>query len=174
MVPKVYGKQDLTYQEALTSEDGELWKTVIEDEYKSLMKNGTWETVPLPPNREPLSNRWVLEIKAGYGDIPERYKVRLVGKGYTQKFGEDYTDTYAPVLKLPAPAAKQIPVYTSASKGRRSPSSAFLWTKALSAVTTKVHSKTSSSTPRKNLKSASFQRSDFLVFKSPETKANRS
>ena len=36
--PKILGKQALSLHEALSSEDGELWRTAVEDEYDSLMK----------------------------------------------------------------------------------------------------------------------------------------
>ena len=48
---KVYGKQDLTYKQALSSPDAHLWEAAIKEEYSSLMKNGTWELAPLPPDR---------------------------------------------------------------------------------------------------------------------------
>jgi hypothetical protein len=46
---QVYGKQEFTYRQALSSPDAAMWKTAIKDEYSSLIKNGTWELAPLPP-----------------------------------------------------------------------------------------------------------------------------
>lgn len=65
------------------------------------MKNGTWEVVPLPPGRGTVKCRWVFEIKPGYEGVPELYKERLVAKGFAQKYGVDYNETFAPVVKLP-------------------------------------------------------------------------
>lgn len=97
---KIFGKQDLTFQEALSSKEGELWKAAMDDEYASLMKNNTWKLVPLPPGRVPIKCRWVFDIKAGYEGVPERYKARLVALGCSQKPGVDFNQTFAPVVKL--------------------------------------------------------------------------
>ena len=97
---KIFGKQDLTFQEALSSEEGELWKAAMDDEYTSLMKNNTWKLLPLPPGRVPIKCRWVFDIKAGYEGVPERYKARLVALGCSQKPGVDFNQTFAPVVKL--------------------------------------------------------------------------
>ena len=90
------------YREALESPEAHLWKAAIEDEYKSLMENGTWELTDLPDNRKLVSNMWVFDIKpAPTLDGPPRQKARLVAKGCTQEFGVDFDETFAPVLKLP-------------------------------------------------------------------------
>ena len=43
---KIFGKQDLTFQEALSSKEGGHWRIAMDDEYASLMKNNTWNLVP--------------------------------------------------------------------------------------------------------------------------------
>ncbi len=81
---KIYGKLNITLHDALSSSEGELWKAAVEDEIKSLQKNGTWELVPLPPGRTPIKSKWIFEIKPGYDGITERYKARLVALGCSQ------------------------------------------------------------------------------------------
>nr|CAH0102545.1 unnamed protein product [Daphnia galeata] len=64
--PKVYGKQELTYRQALSSPDVHMWDEAIKDEYSSLIKKVTWELAPLPPNRSAMKCKWAFEIKQGY------------------------------------------------------------------------------------------------------------
>lgn len=40
------------------------------------------------------------QIKCGLNGEPDRYKARLVTRGFSQKFGFDYSETYSPVAKL--------------------------------------------------------------------------
>ncbi len=88
-----------SYPEALRSEEAQQWKTAIKDEYFSLIENGTWELTPLPEGRTTIQNKWVFVIKPGYKNTPPRFKARLVAKGFTQTYGVDYEETFAPVLK---------------------------------------------------------------------------
>lgn len=77
----------------------ELWKIAIDDEIKSLDEKGTW--VPDPnPRVHPLPSHLVLKIKRLSDGSIERFKARAVAGGNFQVFGENYVETYAPVVSF--------------------------------------------------------------------------
>ena len=59
--------------------------------------NDVWDLVPLPEGVKPIGCKWIFKTKRdSKGDV-ERYKACLVAKGYTQKEGIDYKETFSPV-----------------------------------------------------------------------------
>ncbi|CAH9104475.1 unnamed protein product, partial [Cuscuta europaea] len=66
----------------------------------ALEKNQTWQVVELPKNKPTVGCKWVFTPKFKADGTLERYKARLVVKGYTQTYGIDYRETFAPVAKL--------------------------------------------------------------------------
>ncbi len=72
----------------------------MQEEYNSFVVNNTWSLVPLPKGRKPISSKWVFKIKHGVRGEVERYKARLVARDFTQTFGVDYNETFAPVAKF--------------------------------------------------------------------------
>ena len=76
------------------------WKEAINEEMKSLQKNSMWEVVDLPEGKKPVGCRWVFTIKYKVDGTIERFKTRLFAKGYTQTYGIDYMETFAPVAKI--------------------------------------------------------------------------
>uniref|UniRef100_H3G5X7 Reverse transcriptase Ty1/copia-type domain-containing protein n=3 Tax=Phytophthora ramorum TaxID=164328 RepID=H3G5X7_PHYRM len=71
-----------------------------DSECDSLLKNDTWDVVPLPKGRKAIGCRWVFRVKENQAGEIERFKTRLVAKGFSQKYGIDYDETFAPVAKF--------------------------------------------------------------------------
>ena len=67
---------------------------------EALQKNGTWSVESLPQGNRLVGCKWVFMIKHKADRTIDRYKARLVVKGYTQKFGVDYQETFAPLAKM--------------------------------------------------------------------------
>jgi hypothetical protein len=79
---------------------GKQWEKAIRSEINSHLKNHTWDIVPRPRNRQVVTNKFALKHKKNELAIIVRLKARLVARGFSQIYGIDYLDTYAPVVKL--------------------------------------------------------------------------
>lgn len=93
-------REPQTFQEAVTSSEGPQWKEAIKCEMDSILQNHTWELVDLPAGCKPLGYRWIFKRKMKADGTVDKYKARLVVKGYNQREGLDYFDTYSPVTRL--------------------------------------------------------------------------
>lgn len=76
------------------------WVSAIEDELDALEENYIWYVVPLPLGNKPIGCRWMYKIKCHSDGSVDRYKARVVAKGYTQQYGIDYVDRFSPVVKM--------------------------------------------------------------------------
>ena len=72
----------------------------MQEEIDSLLENKTWELVKLPKGRKTLQNKWVHKIKHEGEGKKERYKARLVVKGFAQKEGIDFNEIFSPIVKM--------------------------------------------------------------------------
>ena len=86
-----------TYEEAREHKE---WRDAVENETKAMESNHTWDESELPKGKKAVTSRWIFTIKYKSDGGIERYKARLVARGFTQTYGEDYLDTFAPVAKL--------------------------------------------------------------------------
>jgi hypothetical protein len=63
------------------------------------MRNEVWEIVPRPKSKDVVSSRWLFKIKHAVDGSIEKYKARFVARGFSQKEGIDYEETFAPVAR---------------------------------------------------------------------------
>ncbi|PIL22297.1 hypothetical protein GSI_14985 [Ganoderma sinense ZZ0214-1] len=69
---------------ALEPEECNKWLKAVQDELQSLVKNGTFKLVLLPPGRKAIGSQWVFWVKHNADSLIECYKGRLVAKGFFQ------------------------------------------------------------------------------------------
>jgi len=90
------------------------WKQAMQEEIQALHDNGTWTLVPYHSSMNLVGSRWVYKIKRRADGSIERYKARLVARGFTQQEGIDYSETFSPVIK---PTTVQLVLTIAISNG---------------------------------------------------------
>ena len=91
-------KEPSTIKDAASSPFANQWKAAADEEYNALMENNAWELTELPKGKTAIGCKWVFKIKHDKDGVIERFKGRLVAKGYSQKYGIDYQETFSPVV----------------------------------------------------------------------------
>jgi hypothetical protein len=71
----------------------------MEQEFQALLENQTWTLCLRPRNHNIIKNKWVYKLKQNLDGTIDRYKASLVAKGFQQRDGIDYTETFSPVIK---------------------------------------------------------------------------
>lgn len=72
----------------------------MDSEIKALEKNGTCTITTRPQGKTIVGCKWIYKIKRHSNGTIERYKTRLVAKGYTQRARLDYFDNFSLVVKI--------------------------------------------------------------------------
>ena len=68
-------------------------------EYQSIMKNDVWDVVMRPEGKSIVTSKWIYKIKHATDGSIEKYKAIFVARGFYQKKGIDYEETFAPVSR---------------------------------------------------------------------------
>jgi predicted RNA binding protein YcfA (HicA-like mRNA interferase family) len=91
-----------TLTEVLQRPDGDKYLDSAIKEVHAHLENGTWKLVRLPQGKQAISSRWVFKIKRKSDGTIDKYKGRIIVKGYVQRERVDYTETFAPTAHFGA------------------------------------------------------------------------
>jgi hypothetical protein len=67
------------------------------EEYMYIIKNNVWDIVSRPKDKSVVSSKWIYKIKHATGGTVENFKARFVARGFAQKEGIDYEETFSPI-----------------------------------------------------------------------------
>jgi hypothetical protein len=98
---------DLEAQLHLACDDGEprsfavaerhaAWHAAMQSEMDAVEKNRTWELADLPRGHSAITLKWVFKLKRDETGAIIKHKARLVARGFVQREGIDFDDTFAP------------------------------------------------------------------------------
>ena len=86
-----------TVSKALTKRE---WMDAMREKMSALENNKTWEIIERSKGKNIVDCKWIFTLKYKAEGSLERHKARWVAKWYTQTYGVDYQETFAPVAKM--------------------------------------------------------------------------
>ncbi|RVW39718.1 Retrovirus-related Pol polyprotein from transposon RE1 [Vitis vinifera] len=69
-------------------------------ELDALLRNGTWDLVPQTIDQNLVGCKWVFHIKRKPDGSIDHFKARFVPKGFRQRPGINYHETFSHMVKL--------------------------------------------------------------------------
>jgi hypothetical protein len=93
---KLLNEEPTTFEEAV--QKGQ-WKEAMMEEHQFIVKNEVWEIVPRPKEKSVVTSKWVYKIKHATDESMDKYKARFIARGFSQKEGEYYDETFSPVAR---------------------------------------------------------------------------
>lgn len=90
-----------TLAEALNCPEADFWVAAMTEELDSFDENGVWDLVPHQADNNIVGTKWVYKRKIDANN-KVLFRARLVAKGFTQTYGVDYFEIYAPVVRRTA------------------------------------------------------------------------
>ncbi|XP_017614105.1 uncharacterized protein LOC108459270 [Gossypium arboreum] len=100
---EIYARTDVAIVEPCFFEEAEAhqgWKQAMLDEMSMIEKNQIWQLVARLDKKKVIRVKWVFRAKHNIDGTLNKLKTRLVVKGFSQKYGIDYFETFSPVARL--------------------------------------------------------------------------
>jgi hypothetical protein len=76
------------------------WRAAMQSEMDAVEKNRTWELADLPRGHNAITLKWVFKLKRDEAGAIIKHKARLVARGFMQREGIDFDDTFATVARM--------------------------------------------------------------------------
>ncbi|KMQ86153.1 gag-pol polyprotein [Lasius niger] len=92
-------KKPRNRSEALNRSEHREWTQAMDEELQSHMKNETWKLTELPQGRKAIGCKWVFKRKPNTETGTLKFKARLVAQRFSQKYGTDYDEVFALVVR---------------------------------------------------------------------------
>jgi hypothetical protein len=96
LMRNIIDSEPSTFEEVVENPE---WKDAMMEEYQSIMKNDVWEVILTLEGKSIVTYKWICDINHVVDDSIEKYKERFVARGFSQKEGEDYDETFVPIEK---------------------------------------------------------------------------
>ena len=100
--------------EALNGPEKDKWLEAMGEEFKQITKVETFTIVEAPPNTNIINGKWVLRQKRNGEGKVIRWKARYIVRGFQQRSGTDFTETFAPTVQ---PTTLRILLAVAAQRG---------------------------------------------------------
>ena len=88
-----------TVQQALSGKYASYWRDAMQEELASLVSHGVWSSVPRIPGTRTVRTRWLFKIKRHLDGSIDKFRARLVARGFSQKPGIDVNETFASIVR---------------------------------------------------------------------------
>ncbi|CAI7763499.1 unnamed protein product [Closterium sp. NIES-53] len=88
-----------SYAEAIAGEYSSQWQTAMDAEMASRKSTGTYVDEVPPPGENIVSGMWIFRVKRPPGSPPV-FKARYVARGFSQREGVDFFQTFSPTPKM--------------------------------------------------------------------------